>query len=1015
MHIQLTGKRGGSFRLAAGCALLMFVLCASVTAQETWGTVKGTVTDPSGAAVVGASVELAGGLLPRAANGKTDTTGSFNFMQVPPGPGYTVTVGAQGFRSNKLSGLNVELGKTAQVNVKLQVGAVTESVEVAASAIMVDTQSSSSAVTVDKSFFDILPKGQSFYDLISVAPGARNEGNAGGFQIDGASGAENTFYLNGMEMESIQGGQLTTQNQVPVEMVQQVEVKNGIMEAQYGGAMGGVVNAVMRSGTNDVHGEAGFYYTNDSLWASNRSGLELNPVNDNQAMYAPNPKDSFRHWDPVFNLGGPVWKNKLFFFAGYMPQLHYTDRNVTYTTGQKGSYSQEYKQQYFNGRLDFAPVSKIRMSMSWIFNPNKHVGLLPSVAGTDSYTNDWKDQGDFSAGNTLAGQIDYIASSKLVLSFRGGYNYNNYDNMYATPTTTAIYYSGSSTTLPPPALQAPNGWISQAVAADIYDKNTRNNYSADASYILNFHGQHSLKGGWQYNGLSNNVLDSSYAGGYYRYYWGLTYQCQLSACSGKGTYGYYRYRVLGTIGAAASNNQGMYIQDNWRVNKQLSLNLGLRAEHEFVPGFNTTGQQQTAITFGWQQKLSPRLGIAIDPTGTGKSVIRAGFMYAYDIMKYSLPRGSFGGDVWKEYFYTLDDPNLVHTNQGIAANPTALPGKLIEVVDYRIPSNDPSQNLIDPNLMPMKDRTIDAAYEYTIRPTLVFSARFTDRRLIHTIEDIGYQSPSGEVYNIGNPGFGMVASAANWLKWDGPGIPTTPKAVRDYDALELRVDKRFSRNYQYSFSYTLSRLYGNYSGLASSDEAGRDNPDNSRYFDQPWIFGDTHGNIVQGRLGTDRPNTLKLMGGYTLHSKLGDTTFSPNIQAFSGTPLTAEVQVIDTQGWVYPWGRGDMGRTPFFFNTDFQVAHEMKPFKNHEERIMRVEFTAFNLLNSGTVTSKYMLYSHTDDGQINVPAGTASIFSQGININQLMQSQGIRVDPQFGLANGFQGPRNMRLHISLRF
>src|SRR6202011_2018762 len=100
----------------------------------------------------------------------------------------------------------------------------------------------------------------------------------------------------------------------------------------------------------------------------------------------------------------------------------------------------------------------------------------------------------------------------------------------------------------------------------------------------------------------------------------------------------------------------------------------------------------------------------------GNQRIYGGFGYFYDIMKYSLPRGSFGGDVWKEYYYTLDDTGVVTKNQGFAAAPTKLPGQLIEVVDFRIPSNDPSQHLIDPNLKPMKERMIDFGYEYGFAP-----------------------------------------------------------------------------------------------------------------------------------------------------------------------------------------------------------------------------------------------------------------------------------------------------------
>ena len=567
-----------------------------------------------------------------------------------------------------------------------------------------------------------------------------------------------------MDVTGIQTGTLANQNRIPVEMVQQIEVKNGVMEAQYGGAMGGVVNAAIRSGSNSFHGQVGTYFNNDPMQARSRPVLQLDPNDDNKALYILNPGDAFSTWSPIFNLGGPLVKNKLFFFSAYSPTRTSTDRTVNFTTGEKGTYHRQDTQQYLSNKLDFQPFSKIRVGGSWIWNPDRVTGTLPNINGQDSYSNPWSQLGSRLSGTILHGQIDYLATSKLILSFRGGYNYSNNNTNYGVPMTTAIYYSNSTSASPlpvPAGLQGGAGWRSQANAITTYDTYIRKNYNADVSYIATWHGQHEIKGGWQMNQLSNDVLNSSYANGYYRFYWGLNYSCATS-CTGQqtGTYGYYRYRILGTIGAASSENQAMYVQDNWRVNKRLTLNLGFRTEHEYVPSFaSATGLPSQAITFNWNQKLSPRIGAAWDIKGDGKQKLYASWGIFYDIMKYELPRGSFGGDVWKEFFYSLDDPNLVTTlgSKGYVpmsspADASKLPGKFFEMIDWRIPSNDPSQNLIDPNLKPMQQRMFDLGYEYMISSTLVASARYTDRRLVRTIEDTGTMTAEGEQYYIANPG-----------------------------------------------------------------------------------------------------------------------------------------------------------------------------------------------------------------------------------------------------------------------
>ena len=564
------------------------------------------------------------------------------------------------------------------------------------------------------------------------------------------------------------------------------------------------------------------------------------------------------------------------------------------------------------------------------------------------------------------------------------------------------------------------GWQTYAPGATLYDIYTRKNYNADAGYTFNAAGQHTLKGGWQMNQLGNNVNSSTYANGYYRYYWNLSYRCVTSQCNGQqtGTYGYYRYRFLGTTGDVSSNNQAFFLQDTWRVNKHLTLNLGIRTEREYLPSFAVANNIPShAIEFGWGQKFSPRIGMAWDPLGDGNQRIYASWGHFYDIMKYELPRGSFGGDQWYETYFALDDPNWVRLNKGIPADPRNIRGKFFEYVNWRIPVNDPNKNGIDPSLKPMKQEMFDLGYERSLSASLVASARYTNRRLIRTIEDVGTLGPEGEGYFIANPGFGVTADPKTWAK----GIPTTPKAHRQYDALELRVDKRFSRTYQFAISYTWARQYGNYAGLASSDEVtvdsrgngnGRNSPNVNRNFDLPWVYYTEKGTFAEGALATDRTHSLKLFGGYTLNSALGSTTFSPNIFVLSGTPVTTEVTAISSVPTA-PYGRGDLGRTPLFFNTDFNVMHDFKPIKSKEQMKFRIEGTVFNLFNNSTITNNFNTMNHVDYGQLQFD-NEADIF-KGFNAKAMMKAQDLPVDPRYRQANTFQSPRNIRLQFTFFF
>src|SRR6185436_4921022 len=249
--------------------------------------------------------------------------------------------------------------------------------------------------------------------------------------------------------------------------------------------------------------------------------------------------------------------------------------------------------------------------------------------------------------------------------------------------------------------------------------------------------------------------------------------------------------------------------------------------------------------------------------------------------------------------------------------------------------------------------------EYGLTPDWVISGRYTRKNLDRTIEDVGFFDAAGnENFFIANPGMGLVSQPF------APGLPASPLAKRLYNAMELRLDKRFSQNYFFNASYTYSRLTGNYSGLSSSDEpdalgVGRSSPNVNRFFDLPFLGFNTNGQPDNGLLATDRPHALKLFGSYTfdwknfLGHQLSDsgnnsTEFGTSFIGLSGTPLSTRVQLYGA--YTFLTTRGDLGRTPMFTQTDFQMTHSYK-FGNDGRFALKFDVNLLNALNENNILS----------------------------------------------------------------
>ena len=1064
-----------TFKLVLFTLVLVLGLTGISFGQETTGTIEGTIKDPSGAVVPGVDVTVAGTGYSRTV--KTDEVGFFRVQQVPPGIYTVTTAAASGFGGSTSSNVEVVLGKTTPLAISLQAGGVETSVDVtAANELTIDPTDNKIQTNITARTAELLPKGQGFSSLLKIAPSTRPEPLNGGFQVDGASGSENTFIIDGQEVTHFRTGVLRANDNLPFSLVQEVQIKSSGFEAEFGGATGGVINVVTKGGGNEWHGEFGSQFRPGS-WQGQPSKF-LRSFRSGSATAVPSTfvdipeyiqprKDGGFDYFPSATLGGPIVKDRFWFFAAFSPTIQKIDRTLDYissnptnrTISETLTYKFKRVSHFSEIRLDGAPSDKLRLSGRFIWAPIKDEGALPLFTETTATPQQaviggqtlrgpafLNQQGGRQNSNNVGGSAVWTPTSKFVLNVRAGRTFLNEKlGSYGIPTT--IRYVCSTASSASEAGLHGCGLGTQNFATNFqvaYDVSTRKTFDVDASYLVSgLGGRHNFKGGFQYNGISNTT-DQGYANiGQLTMVWGTqTIANQTGQAPAPGAVGVGILQRFGTIGEASSRNNGIYFQDGWQPTSRLSLNLGLRLEHETVPSFS---EGNPGITFGWGSKPAPRLGFAYDLTGDGKTKLFASYGWFYDRFKYELPRGSFGGDFFRRDYFDLfpgDQWNTITVADIISnfADPVGGGGcesddPAVRIAagarsrcqfDFRIPSNSGAgifvAGAVDPDIKAARQSEFTMGLERELGGGLLFRGRYTHKNVDRAIEDIGIPTASGsEAYIIGNPGFGLADQLAQ-----DEGFPS-PKAIRKYDALELQVDKRFAKNYYFNANYTFSRLKGNYSGLASSLEFGRVSPNVSRLFDLPWQAFNLNGEPLDGRLPTDRPHVFKFYGAYTANWGGNQSTeFSGFTTAASGTPLTSVITLYALNPTVIN-GLGDLGRTEMFTQTDFAVRHKIR-FAEKYTLVAEMDF--INLFNEQNVLQNQTTLSPTDVRAANlVPFGCTACTGEVALINELF-SNGIRdsvlgflndparpdrLNKTFNMANGFQTPREIRFGFRLIF
>lgn len=1056
-------------------SLLAVVFCLSAVAfgQGTTGSIEGTVTDANGAVVPNATVTVrsTGTTAGFTRTVTANANGYVSILQVPPGT-YSVTISAPNFAEKTLD-VTVSVDKATSISTALAIAGLTGQVDVVAeSAVTIDNTNNTVDTNITKRIFEALPSGTGFTSLLKVAPNVRPEPLSAGFQIDGASGAENVFVVDGQEVTNFRTGQLNSNNNLPFELLQEVQVKSTGFNAEYGGATGGVINAVTIGGGNDWHANFGISFTPPKFQGDPRLFLNRWSVTQPIEYFQP-PKDGGGGgFFPVASVSGPIVKDRLWFSAIYAPQIIETARTIDYfTTGNNPNgravasterYIQNVRTEEAFFRLDAQPTEKLRWYGTFLWNPIIQDGVLPAITeglngapqsvdfggstGVLRGSELLRRQGGRQNGNSFNTQATYVPNNKWVLNGRFGRSFLNEKlNSYFLPRVTRFICQPGWAASTTPGSNCTNGFqnIGNNFQID-YDVSTRTTFDADAAVLFEGGGRHNLKFGYQWNRLFNTVDEGYKELGVVALYYGRSIATLTGVNSPTpGNLGSGFLQRFGTVGEASSRNQAVFVQDTWQIANRLTLNIGLRMENEVVPNFGQAGSQ--AITFGWGDKLAPRLGFAYDLTGDGKTKLFGSYGWFYDRFKYELPRGSFGGDFFRrDYFEILPSRGAAYTNYTlsniIGSNPDPIGGTCPIVggsgwsvcqFDFRIATNLTGADIfetgaVDPNLKAARQSEWTVGIEREITPGMVLAGRYTHKQIDRAIEDVGVFNDQGsEAYIIGNPGFGLVCEVASTAN-----LPC-PKARRDYDAVEVRLDGRFSK-YFYNVSYTWSRLFGNYSGLASSDEFGRSSPNVNRFFDLPMLGFNADGEPDDGPLATDRPHVIKAYGGYTFDWRGGNnaTTVSAFTTIQSGTPLTTiYTQYAVTTAILH--GRGDLGRTEKFTETDLAVSHVYR-FGSDGKYKFEPYIQFRNLFDEANVTTAQTTISSVDIRATQLTAGGCTtcgseaavfdtIFNQGgirqfiLNYlaSQAGTANGVRND--YGLANGFQAPREFRFGARFYF
>jgi hypothetical protein len=903
-------------------AVLVFVCAESprLLAQSTTaGAIGGLVVDPSKASLPGASVTVRNISNNSASEATSDASGRFLVLNLAPGV-YNVEVSLSGFAPYKRDNVIVEVGRTTTLDVGLGLAGQVETVQVTAETPIINTEQSDFSTNINQTTIANLPTNTRRWSTFALmTPGAAPDGTFGLVSFRGISGLLNSNTVDGGDNTQAffaeERGRTRLAYSVSADAVREFQVTTSNYSAEYGRAAGGVVNAVTKSGTNELHG-SGFYFLRDNKWGATNP-FQTQTVIQNGVNTTVRVKPNDRRQQFGGTVGGPIEKDKLFFFFSYDQQARKfpgvaapTNPTAVFapfsateqSTFQSRGISAAQQADGLNFLQSLTGVvprtgdqTLILPKVDWKLNNNHSLAVTynrlrwdsPAGVQTAAVVNrgieSWGNDGVQDDWTTA--KFNSVLGSHMTneVRFQWGRDFEFQSSQEPAPgepvsslgRTPQVTFTGAGNF----AFGKPD-FLERTAYPDERRLDIGDTFTISA-------GSHYLKMGADISRVSD-TLDSLFqeAGAYSysnRVDFITDYESMLTGVATRN-YTSFNQGIGPTKFSFHTFDYDLFIQDAWRVNAKTTLNLGLRYDYEKMPKPQIPNTLLPATSAFPKDKnnFGPRIGVAYDLSGHGTTVLRGGYgMFYGRIINSTISNaitnvGSAQGQI---------SLTLQNNSAGAPSFPNVLTGA--------------SATPVRPDVVVFGDNTqnplvheYDAILEQRLGPSTMVSVSYVGSagRHLPLFIDTNLPEPSGTVtyaaiggpldgQSITTPFFTGARPNLNFQR-----ISTISGIVESkYNGLVLQVNRRLSKGLQFQASYTEARATDN--GQTSQTFTSANNVLNP--FDLELEEATSNFEVRHRFVANAIYTTNVSSSGSTAHTVLSGFTISPTLAMTSGVPYTA--------------------------------------------------------------------------------------------------------------------------------